>query len=60
MREEILAADRLTPGKLDAGPAQLREHLSEPGTLTCLPTIWQVWGSKPPQAAAGPASRTGT
>ena len=47
MREEILAAGRLTPGKLDAGPAQLREHLSEPGTLTCRPTIWQAWGSKP-------------
>jgi hypothetical protein len=26
---------------------ELREHLSQPGTLTCLPTIWQAWGRKP-------------
>jgi ubiquinone/menaquinone biosynthesis C-methylase UbiE len=47
MREEILAGGRLTPGQLDSCTAELREHLSQPGTLTCLPTIWQAWGRKP-------------
>jgi ubiquinone/menaquinone biosynthesis C-methylase UbiE len=47
MRPEILAGGRLTPRQLDASIAELREHLSQPGTLTCLPTIWQAWGSKP-------------
>jgi ubiquinone/menaquinone biosynthesis C-methylase UbiE len=47
MRQEILAGARLTPGQLDASIAELRQHLSQPGTLTCLPTIWQAWGSKP-------------
>lgn len=47
MREEILAGGRLTPGQLDSAAAELRQHLSQPGTLTCLPTIWQAWGRKP-------------
>jgi ubiquinone/menaquinone biosynthesis C-methylase UbiE len=47
MREEILAGGRLTPGQLDSCTAELRRHLSQPGTLTCLPTIWQAWGRKP-------------
>jgi ubiquinone/menaquinone biosynthesis C-methylase UbiE len=47
MRQEILAAGRLTPGELDSAAAELREHLSQPGALTCLPTIWQAWGRKP-------------
>jgi ubiquinone/menaquinone biosynthesis C-methylase UbiE len=47
MREDILAAGRLTPGQLDSCTAELGEHLSQPGTLTCLPTIWQAWGRKP-------------
>jgi ubiquinone/menaquinone biosynthesis C-methylase UbiE len=47
MREEILAGGRVTPGQLDSAAAALREHLSQPGTLTCLPTIWQAWGCKP-------------
>ncbi len=47
MREDILAGGRLTPGQLDSAAAELREHLSQPGTLTCLPTIWQAWGRKP-------------
>lgn len=47
MREEILAGGRLTPGQLDSSTAELREHLSQPGTLTCLPTIWQAWARKP-------------
>ena len=47
MREEILAGGRLTPRQLDSSIAELRQHLSKPGTLTCLPTIWQAWGSKP-------------
>lgn len=47
MRQEILAGGRLTPGQLDSSTGELREHLRQPGTLTCLPTIWQAWGSKP-------------
>jgi hypothetical protein len=47
MRQQILAAGRLTPGQLDSAAAALRDHLSQPGTLTCLPTIWQAWGRKP-------------
>jgi ubiquinone/menaquinone biosynthesis C-methylase UbiE len=47
MRQQILAAGRLTPGRLDSAAAALRGHLSQPGTLTCLPTIWQAWGRKP-------------
>jgi ubiquinone/menaquinone biosynthesis C-methylase UbiE len=47
MREEILAGCRLTPRQLDSAAAELREHLRQPGTLTCLPTIWQAWGRKP-------------
>ena len=47
MREEILAAGRLTPGQLDSAAAELREHLSQPSAHTCLPTIWQAWGRKP-------------
>jgi ubiquinone/menaquinone biosynthesis C-methylase UbiE len=46
MRQQILAGGRLASGQLDASIAELREHLSQPGTLTCLPTIWQAWGSK--------------
>jgi ubiquinone/menaquinone biosynthesis C-methylase UbiE len=55
MREEILAASRVTPGQLDSNAAELREHLSQPGTLTCLPTIWQAWGRKP-DASQDPAT----
>jgi hypothetical protein len=59
MREDILAAGRLTPGQLDSCTAELGEHLSQPGTLTCLPTIWQAWGRKPHQPGTnlGLASR---
>jgi len=46
-REEIPAAGRLSPGQLDSTMTELRGHLSKPGTLTCLPTIWQALGSKP-------------
>jgi hypothetical protein len=47
MRQDILAGGRLTPGQLDTATAELRQHLRQPGTLTCLPTIWQAWGRKP-------------
>jgi ubiquinone/menaquinone biosynthesis C-methylase UbiE len=53
MRQDILAADRLTPGQLDGCTAELREHLSQPGTLTCLPTIWQAWAVNPGPASFG-------
>jgi hypothetical protein len=47
MREEILAGGQVTPGQLDSAAAEPREHLGQPGTLTCLPAIWQAWGRKP-------------
>jgi hypothetical protein len=47
MREEVLAAGRITPGQLDSCTAELYEHPGQAGTLTCLPTIWQIWGRKP-------------
>jgi len=53
MRQDILAAGRLTPGQLDGCTAELREHLSQPGTLTCLPTIWQAWAANPGPTSSG-------
>ena len=47
LRAEILAAGRLTGDRLDFYAAELGEHLSKPGTLTCQPTMWQAWGTKP-------------
>lgn len=47
VREEILAAGRLPPGQFDSSMTELREHPGKPGTLACLPSIWQAWGSKP-------------
>jgi SAM-dependent methyltransferase len=42
--------------RLDGHGASLSEHLERPGTLTCMPLLWQAWGAKPP-AAAPSASR---
>jgi hypothetical protein len=47
LREELLAGHRLTPDRLDCYAAELREHLAQPGTITCQPTLWQAWGVKP-------------
>ena len=47
LREELLAGHRLTPDRLDCYAAELRDHLAQPGTLTCQPTLWQAWAVKP-------------
>ena len=33
--------------RLDDDIAQVREHLDQPGTLTCQPLLWQAWGVRP-------------
>jgi len=37
VRDQIVAGGRLTAAEFDAQAASLREHLEQPGTLTCQP-----------------------
>jgi SAM-dependent methyltransferase len=46
LREPLLAAGELTAERLDADRAALRDHLARPGTLTCMPLLWQAWGTR--------------
>jgi ubiquinone/menaquinone biosynthesis C-methylase UbiE len=46
LREPLLATGTLTAGELDRGVAEVREHLLQPGTITCQPLLWQAWGVK--------------
>jgi ubiquinone/menaquinone biosynthesis C-methylase UbiE len=52
VRDQIITGGRLTAADFDAQAGSLREHLEQPGTLTCQPTMWQAWGIKP-QAGNG-------
>jgi ubiquinone/menaquinone biosynthesis C-methylase UbiE len=47
VRDQIVAGARLTAAEFDAKSAALRKHLSQPGTLTCQPMMWQSWATKP-------------
>ena len=47
MRDQIITGGRLTAADFDAQSESLRAHLAQPGTLTCQPTMWQAWGTKP-------------
>lgn len=47
VRGQIVAGGRLTAAEFDAKSAALREHLSQPDTLTCQPMMWQSWATKP-------------
>lgn len=47
VRDQIITGGRLTAADFDAQSASLRAHLEQPGTLTCQPTLWQAWGTKP-------------
>ena len=47
MRDQIITGGRLTAADFDAQAESLRAHLAQPGTLTCQPTMWQAWGTKP-------------
>jgi ubiquinone/menaquinone biosynthesis C-methylase UbiE len=47
VRDQIIAGQRVSAYELDAHTASLRAHLQQPDTLTCQPTLWQAWGTKP-------------
>lgn len=47
LREQILGGGSVTGDQFDSGTAELAEHLSTPGALTCQPIMWQAWGTKP-------------
>ena len=46
VRDQIIAAGRLSAEEFDRLSAELREHLQQPGTLTSQPNMWQAWGVK--------------
>ena len=46
VRDQIVAAGRLSALEFDRLSAELREHLQQPGTLTSQPNMWQAWGVK--------------
>ena len=46
VRDQIIAAGRLSAGEFDRLSAELREHLQQQGTLTSQPNMWQAWGLK--------------
>jgi SAM-dependent methyltransferase len=47
VKDQIIAGRRVSADQFDAQTASLRAHLQQPGTLTCQPTLWQAWGTKP-------------
>jgi ubiquinone/menaquinone biosynthesis C-methylase UbiE len=47
VRDQIVAAGRISAAEFDRLSAELREHLQQPGTLTGQPNMWQAWGTKP-------------
>jgi len=47
VKAQIIAGQRVSDAEFDAQAASLRAHLQQPGTLTCQPTLWQSWGTKP-------------
>jgi ubiquinone/menaquinone biosynthesis C-methylase UbiE len=48
VKAQILARrHQLNADQLDSYTAALTDHLNTPGTLTCQPTMWQAWGTKP-------------
>ena len=47
VRDQIIAGQRVSAHEFDAHTASLRAHLQQPDTLTCQPTMWQAWGTKP-------------
>jgi SAM-dependent methyltransferase len=44
LRGELVTA--LAPAELDRAVAEVVEHLSAPGTVTAMPSLWQAWGVK--------------
>lgn len=47
VRDQIIAARRVSAAEFDEQTASLRAHLQQQDTLTCQPTMWQAWGTKP-------------
>jgi SAM-dependent methyltransferase len=47
VKEQILAGCRLSADQLDSYTTALTDHLNTSGTVTCQPTMWQAWGTKP-------------
>jgi len=47
VKDQITAGGRLAAAELDGLSASLRDHLRQPGALTCQPNMWQAWGTKP-------------
>ena len=47
LRTPLLADPELTAARLDDDCAALREHLAGAHTVTCMPLLWQAWGSAP-------------
>lgn len=47
VRDQIITGGRLSADEFDEQAASLRAHLNQEGALTCQPTMWQAWGTKP-------------
>jgi SAM-dependent methyltransferase len=47
VREEIVASGVLSDDEFTSYARALGRHLSDPGTITCPPIMWQAWGRIP-------------
>jgi SAM-dependent methyltransferase len=47
VRDQIIATQDLGADAFDELAEVLTEHLAQPDTITCQPTMWQAWGTKP-------------
>jgi SAM-dependent methyltransferase len=47
VRDQIIAGQRVSAARFDTHRASLRAHLQQQDTLTCQPTMWQAWGTRP-------------
>ncbi len=59
VKEQVLAGHQLSVDQLDTYTAALSDHLNTPGALTCQPTMWQAWGTKPLSARSTHRERGG-
>jgi hypothetical protein len=46
-RDQIIATQDLGADTFDDLTEELTEHLAKPDTITCQPTMWRAWGTKP-------------
>ncbi len=47
VRDVVIAGGNITNDEFDSYSTALRNHLDDPGTLTCQPLMWQAWGRVP-------------